>query len=110
MIRHNTLAALKDGYDVILEGILSERSYGLLLEEIFKAHPSQNYMYYFNISLEETLKRHQVRKTANHEFDENDMKEWYPAAHRSGHKLEQVIPESYSKEETLKFIKSTSKL
>lgn len=108
MIKGDTLIALNDGYDVILEGILSVRAYGKVLDQIFKEHPSENYMYYFDISLEETLKRHQVRKTAKHKFGEEDMKEWYSAAHSSGHELEQIIPESYSKEETLKFIKRTS--
>lgn len=108
MIKNDTLIALKDGYDVILEGILSVRSYGEVLEEIFKKHPKENYIFYFDISLEETLRRHQERKIPGNKFSEEDMKEWYTAAHRSGHELEQIIPEGYSKEETLKFIKRTS--
>ena len=37
MIEHNVMAALIDGYDVILEGILSVRSYGLVLDRLFSA-------------------------------------------------------------------------
>jgi len=108
MIKSDTLIALNDGYDVILEGILSDRSYGKLLEQIFIDHPKENFMYYFDISFEETLKRHETRKTSSHSFNEVDMKEWYLAAHKSGHKLEQVIPENFSQKETINFIKKTS--
>lgn len=108
MIKANTLTALGDGYDVILEGILSVKSYGKVLDEIFEIHPEENYMFYFDISFEETTRRHNIRKTAKHKFSENDMREWYPVAHRSNHKLEQIIPESFSIDETISFIKKVS--
>lgn len=79
MIEHNVSAALEDGYDVILEGILSQKSYSKVLEEIFARHPEENYMYYFDISLPETFRRHKTRQVSQ-DFTENDMKEWYPAA------------------------------
>jgi predicted kinase len=101
MIQHNVLAALADGYDVILEGILNVRSYGGVLDEIFAAHTSNNFLYYFDVSLPETLRRHTSRKTAEHTFTEEDMRDWYPAAHASHHDLERVIPESSTALETL---------
>jgi len=79
MILHNTLQALNDGYDVILEGILSVRSYGEVLEEMFRRHPTENYMFYFDISFEETVRRHKTR-VCKSEVGEADMHEWYPAA------------------------------
>lgn len=109
MIRANVLTALEDGYDVILEGILSVKSYAKVLDDIFTQHPSDNYMYYFDISFEETLNRHQTKPNA-HKWTENDMKEWYPAAHRSNHRLESIIPESYSLEKTVETILSESGL
>lgn len=108
MIKSDTLIALRDGYDVILEGILSVRSYGELLDEIFTGHPEKNYMFYFDVSLEETLRRHTGRETKLREFGETEMREWYPAAHRSNHRLEQLIPESLSLEETVRFIQQAS--
>ena len=38
------------------------------------------------------------------------MKEWYPTAHKSGHKLETLLPESYSESKTIKKIIRTSKI
>lgn len=110
MIKSDTLIALQDGYDVILEGILSVRSYGELLDEMFAVHPEENYIFYFDISLEETLRRHSTRKTVLTEFGPEDIREWYPAAHRSDHKLEKIIPETFSIEDTIRFIKETAKI
>ena len=111
MIKANVLAALEDGYDVILEGILNVKSYAKVLDDIFSQHGGENYMYYFDISFEETVKRHKtkpLKKTGG--FGEQDMREWYPAAHRSSHQLERIIPESYSLEKTVETILSESGL
>lgn len=111
MIKSDTLLALQDGYDVILEGILGVKSYDKILEEIFAAHPNNNFMYYFDISFEETVRRHATRTiTRGSGFDENDMREWYPAAYKSNHRLEQIIPESNSLETTVRKILSETKL
>lgn len=109
MIKSNALIALADGYDVILEGILSVKSYAKVLDDIFAQHPQENYMFYFDISLEETIRRHSIRKTDEHSFGEEDMREWYPAAHRSNHELEQIIPEEFTLEETINFIKKSTR-
>jgi hypothetical protein len=108
MIKSDTLIALEDGYDVILEGILSVRSYGKILEEIFAQHAEENYMFYFDISFEETLRRHATRVVKSREFGAADMREWYPIAHKSGHELEQVIPEDFSAEKTVALIARTT--
>lgn len=99
MIEHNVMAALVDGYDVILEGILSERSYGRVLDRLFSAGVSENFLYSFDVSLDETLRRHRTRPTTGRGFTEDDMRDWYPHAHPWGHELEQLIPESASLED-----------
>ncbi len=38
------------------------------------------------------------------------MKDWYPVAHKSRHKLETIIPESYSKNKTIEKILNISKI
>ncbi|MFH0784714.1 MAG: AAA family ATPase [Pseudomonadota bacterium] len=103
MIVCNCVVALKHGYDVILEGILSVRSYGEVLDRIIDAHNGSSYMFYFDVSFEETAKRHQTRKQLS-DFDVHDMQKWYEAAHRSNHRLERLIPEDFSMLRTVKHI------
>lgn len=110
MIYHNVVTALNDGYDVILEGILSVKSYEKVLESIFKKHPKENYLFYFDISFEETIRRHGTRVVKGKQFGRKEMQEWYPGSHRSNHKLEMLIPESYSIKQTIAFIKKKTGL
>lgn len=110
MIRSDVLIALEGGYDVILEGILSVKSYSKVMDDIFANHSGENYMYYFDISFEESLRRHNTRKTRAMKFTKEDMKKWYPAAHSSNHALEQIIPESFSLDDTVATILKTSGL
>lgn len=110
MIRNDVLITLNDGYDVILEGILSVEQYSKVLDDIIANHSGESYIYYFDISFEETVRRHTMRKTKDMLFTENDMKEWYSAAHRSDHFLETIIPENSSLEETIATIVTTSEL
>ncbi len=108
MIESDVIIALDAGYDVILEGILSVKSYSKVLDRIFVAHKGENYMYYFDISFKETVRRHNMRKTEMMKFTDKDMREWFPQAHRSGHELEEIIPESFSIDETVAHILDTS--
>ncbi|MDO8335892.1 MAG: AAA family ATPase [Candidatus Saccharibacteria bacterium] len=115
MIRNDVLTALNDGYDVILEGILSVKAYGEVLEDIFANHSGENYIFYFDVSFEETVKRHKHRQKVAlqnkgnnklvqdekrgirlQEFGKKEMREWYSIAHRSNHRLEKIIPEYFS--------------
>lgn len=110
MIKGDVLIALHDGYDVILEGILSVQAYGEVLDDIFTQHPKENYIFYFNVSLEETIKRHTMKRLDPElpSFGEKEMREWYDNAHRSNHELESIIPETFSPEQTVDFIKKVS--
>ena len=105
MIKNDVLIALKDGYDVILEGILSVKSYEEVLESIFTEHSYENYIFYFDVSFEETVRRHSTRTLKAPKFGEIEMKEWYPDAHKSDHRLEKIIPETFSIEDAMSFIK-----
>lgn len=111
MIKSNVLIALNEGYDVILEGILNAKSYKSMLQEIFIEHPTENYMFYFDISFEETMRRHRMRPAKDTpSFTDEDMKSWYPAAYVPIHDKEKLIPEESSLEETIKFITESSNL
>jgi predicted kinase len=109
LIKSSVLIALEDGYDVILEGILSIRRYRALLDDLFTAHSTETYLFHFDVSLDESIRRHST-KSDTHEFGEEDLRQWYPAAQRSNHPLERLIPESYSPSETVAFVIDSSGL
>ncbi len=77
MIEGNTIIGLEHGFDVVLESILNIQKPGRreVFERIFQAHPEQNYIFYFNTTFEETLRRHNSRPQKN-EFGEKEMREW----------------------------------
>jgi chloramphenicol 3-O-phosphotransferase len=104
MIEHNVTAALSDGYNVILEGILSQRSYGEVIDRIFEAERSVNFLYSFDISIEESLRRNSTRAVDHPGSTEDDMRDWFPHAHPWGHHIERLIPESASVDETVRQI------
>ena len=101
MIEHNCLVSLKSGYDVILEGILSVKSYEAVLDRIIANHQGMSFMFYFDISFEETARRHQTREEKL-KFSANEMREWYGSAHRSHQ--ENLIPEHYTVQESVSHI------
>lgn len=61
---------------VILEGILRAKWYQPLFNRIKRLYGQWIYAYYFDLSFEETLLRHQQRKEKN-EFGEEKMKSWF---------------------------------
>lgn len=107
MIKSDVLIALEAGYNVILEGILGPRSYDKVLNEIFEQHSGQNYVYYFDVSFDETVRRHATR---NSDFGPEDMKDWYPASHRSNQHPERIISEPSTIDETLSRVLSETGL
>lgn len=111
MIKSNVLIALSEGYDVILEGILNAKSYKPMLEEILVEHPTENYIFYFDISFDETMRRHRMRPAKDTpSFTDDDMKSWYPAAYVPIHDEEKLILETSSLERTVEFITKSSNL
>ncbi len=102
MILQNTLTALRDGYDVILEGILNVRSYGKTFETLIREHPTQNYLFYFDVSFNETIRRHRTRLAkGKFKFTEKDMEGWYKPRDITGYDCEHIISEQSSLEETV---------
>lgn len=105
MIRDNVLTALANGFDVILEGVLKAKGYREIFAEIVAAHPGPHYFFYFEVSFEETLRRHRGRNTVGL-FTEEDMRSWYKAADLLGLAGERVIPEESSAAETVALIRT----
>jgi adenylate kinase family enzyme len=109
MIKANVVLALEDNYDVILEGIFTVKSWKVVFDEIFKKHPEQNYVFYFDISFEETIKRHRTKPNKN-EWSEADMKEWYNHKDFMGYDFEYTISEKSTKNDTVKKIKTMTQI
>ena len=69
-------SALRLGYHVILEGILHSDRYGEPLRELMAEHDGPARAFYFDLSLEETLRRHRGRPEPV-SFTEDDVRGWY---------------------------------
>ena len=61
---------------VILEGIMYADWYKPLFELAVKLYGVEVYAYYFDLSFEETLKRHQTKPNC-HDFGEEAMRRWW---------------------------------
>lgn len=105
MIRDNVLAALGNGFDVILEGILSTKGYREVVATLFHQHPQNNHLFYFNVSFEETVRRrrHSGRAKAGL-FTEADMRAWYRPHDVLSYDFERVIDEGSTLDETVTLI------
>lgn len=98
LIEEMVLFGKEAGYDVILEGILNKDIYGDMLTRLashFKGHVK---LYYFDISFEETLRRH-VTKSNSHEFGEEQMREWYKEKDTLGLLDEKLFIDNQSEDE-----------
>ncbi len=109
MIKANVLIALQDGYDVILEGIFNVKSYRVTFKEIFAVHKTGNYIFMFDISFEETLRRHRTKPNKD-EWSEADMKDWYRPKDFLGHDFEYTVAEAASTDETVSKIRQITGL
>ena len=105
----NVLKLLDKGYDCIVEGNFSNSAYQTMFDELFKQHPSNNFMYYYNISFKESLRRHNTRDK-KHAFGTDEMKKWYFETSAYGHSFEKIIPEEYSMNQTIDMILKDTKL
>lgn len=62
-------------YNVIVEGILSTRKYGEMLQRVV-AQFDRVFVYYFDIPFEETLRRHKTKPNVD-EFGEKELRDWW---------------------------------
>lgn len=92
----------KIGYDVIIEGILVRKRYGKMLREVAGLF-DEVYAYYFDISLEETFRRHKT-KSNSHEFGEEQMRKWYVEKDKLGLPNEKSFSDAQSQDEIIKHI------
>ena len=108
LIESNILICLNSGFDVIFEGNFKMTTHKQLLERIFEAHPDENFVFYLQASLAETLRRHQMRSVKI--ISEQEMSDLYPYATPAHHPGETIVPEHSSLEETLNLIRRTAEI
>jgi thymidylate kinase len=107
LIKEMTIFLLHNGYDVIMEGIFDKGRYEKMFSELILFHPANNYFFYFDISLEETVKRHDTKPNKN-EFGEKELRAWYKKKDFLECVVEEIISERNDVSETIKIIKKVS--
>lgn len=60
----------------IVEGILNKKLYGEMLKRLIHFYKEKANTYYFDLSFEETVKRHQSR-SKKEEFGEDSLRKWW---------------------------------
>lgn len=98
-----TRFALDNNYLTIVEGILSSQYYGEMLKRLVAINPKKTHVFYMDISLEETLRRHETKPNRN-DFGEAEMRKWYQEKDLLGVNQEVVIREDVSLDKTVDLI------
>ncbi len=83
---------------VILEGIFIADWYRELFETVIELYGSDIYAYYFDISFEETVRRHNTRSKAA-EFGADEMRKWWKEKDYLDMIKETTITEDKNKDE-----------
>lgn len=99
-------AALHHGYDVILEGFMGMGKYKKYFDELLAHHPTENYFFYFDVSFEETLRRHKTRQKSS-QLTTEKMKELYSRTGPSGYPGEHIISETTTAEQACQLVIDT---
>jgi predicted kinase len=111
LMSHNVLYCLGHGYTVLWDSIFyaNDRNKAYLRKILTELHPSDNFIFNFDISFEETARRHALRPKSK-DFSIEEMKEWYHPIESLGYSFEYPIPESNTLEQTISLIKQTAGL
>ncbi|MEK7164290.1 MAG: AAA family ATPase [Patescibacteria group bacterium] len=108
LIENNILTCLNHGIDVIFEGNFRAETHKQMLDRLFVAHPEENYIFYLDISLVETLKRHDSRLEKL--ITKERMEELYAHALPLNYPTEIKVPENSSLQQTINLIQKTAKI
>jgi hypothetical protein len=80
-----------------------------MLAALLRAYPGRTSVFYLDVSLAETLRRHTTRPQAT-EFSPADMRGWYVPRDLLGSPGEHMVPESSALDETVGLIARTAGL
>lgn len=103
LIEQTARFCLDNDYHVALEGILAASRHSIMLNRLLRDHRGRSYIYYLDVSLEETLRRHTTRPQAT-EFSGEDMRGWYLPHDLLGVDGEQIIPEHHTLQQSIEVI------
>ncbi|MDT5028940.1 MAG: hypothetical protein QOE61_5366, partial [Micromonosporaceae bacterium] len=103
LIAQTARFALNHDYHVVLEGILAAARYADMITSLLRSHRGENFVFYLDVSLEETLRRHSLRPQAS-QFTGDDMRGWYLPRDLLGVDGEHVVEETSSFDDSVAFI------
>ena len=88
---------------VIVEGILNKNRYGEMLNNLIQFYNKKAYTYYFDLSFEETVIRHNSRSKKT-EFGEDSLREWWNPKDFLAGDGETLLTNNLSQNDVLKVI------
>ncbi|HEU5417842.1 MAG TPA: AAA family ATPase [Streptosporangiaceae bacterium] len=100
---------LDSAYHVVMDGIFCADRYEPMLARLRDDHRGLSRFYYFDISLDETLRRHATRPQAA-DFGPAEMTEWYQPRNLLSSVAEEVVGESSTLQQTTDRILSQTRL
>lgn len=109
MLTDNARTLLRFDFDVVIEGMLSKKHYVETVKKLFADHAGESYLFHFDVSLKETFKRHRTKPIADKVADDQ-LREWYAAGAPMNLEFEELIPESFSKKQTIAHIQEITGL
>lgn len=108
-IAHTVRGALDAGYHVIVEGILDSAGHGSILRQLIAEHAGPAAVFYFDVSFDETVRRHFSRPEPI-PVTADQMREWYLPCDLLRVTGEHVIDEHTEVEQAVTTILHTSGL
>lgn len=106
LLEQTVTYCLRKEYTVIVEGILSKPKYKDVLVRLMDAADCPVGVFYIDVSLEETLKRHKTKTIADEVTDEQ-LRSWYQPKNYLDFPGEIIIDQSSTLEETVTLILNT---
>jgi adenylate kinase family enzyme len=97
LIRHIATFGKSIGYNVIIEGRMTNERYGAMLKDISELF-DETHAFFFDISFEETQRRHRGRDK-NDWYDESLLKKWWHGTDLLSWIHEEIITEEMSADE-----------
>ena len=101
--------SLAHGYHVVLDGILAASRYEQMLSGLKRHHGGPSHFYYLDVTLDETLRRHETRPMRT-EVSAADLRSWYKPRDLLATIAERVIQQTSTLEQTVAAILADTQL